>query len=81
MKFWENYKKKLKGELTGDDYKKLSKPNKRAYLVKKINDHKQTMWIGIILCFTIVGAIIGLPMAFIGHELKSKKEQELAKLG
>ncbi len=80
MKFWDRYKQKLNDEITGNDYKKLSKPDKKAFLVKKINDHKQTMWIGIILCFTIVGAIIGLPIAIIGHELKSKKEQELAKL-
>jgi hypothetical protein len=50
-------------------------------LIKEMGNHKQTMWIGIIIAilffWTGIGLIGGLVMALVGYELKNKKEQKL----
>ena len=84
MGFWKNYKKKLVGELTRKDYNKLSKKEKKIKLMKDIHNHKQTMWIwiivAIVLSWTGIGLIVGIIGAIWAHELKNKKEIILATL-
>lgn len=57
------------------------KNEEKAELMQKISDHQQTMWFGIIFailfCWTGIGLIIGLVIAIIGHELKTKKQIKL----
>lgn len=59
----------------------VKKKETKQKILKNINDHKQTMYFGIIIailfCWTGVGLIIGLLLALLGHELKSKEEQKL----
>ena len=56
--------------------KELSNKEKeqKKRLIKEINNHKQTMWIGIIMFiftfWTIIGGLAGIIIALIGHELK-----------
>lgn len=59
----------------------MNKKETQSYLMKKISDHKQTMWIGIIISilfyWTIIVPIIGIIMAFVGYNLKTNKQIEL----
>jgi uncharacterized membrane protein len=65
-------------------YKNKEIQIKREQLLKGIANNKQSMWIwiiiGILFCWTIIGAIGGIIGAFVCHDMKTKKEIELSKL-
>lgn len=61
--------------------KEIGLLNKKKELMTKINNSNQTQWAGIVIAillfWTIIGLIIGLVIAVVGNENKSKYKKQL----